>query len=321
MSERRLVLGIGELLWDMLPGGPQLGGAPANFAVMSGRLGNHAAVLSRLGRDALATRAIETLAPLPVDTAHIQIDPAHATGSVSVTLRDGQPSYVIHQPVAWDALEATPEWEQLAARAAAICFGTLAQRSEHSRTTIQSLVAGTPAACVRVFDANLREPFYTAEVLAESIDLATILKVNDAELPLLMRTLDLISGPEDLAPGPTTEPTTDSLLGSARVLLGEYGMQLICITRGGQGSLLLGRKGEHIHPGVSVKIADTIGAGDAFTAALTHYYLEGASLAMMNEAGNRWGSWVASQPGAMPPLSDEVRESIATEISSGKQGK
>ena len=126
--KRQFIVGLGELLWDMLPAGRQLGGAPANFALMSARLGNHAAVLSRIGRDEQGRDAVATLKPFPIDLGHLQVDSQHPTGTVSVELKEGQASYRFAEAIAWDFLDFTPEWQQLAARADAVCFGTLAQR-------------------------------------------------------------------------------------------------------------------------------------------------------------------------------------------------
>lgn len=306
MKEPRLILGIGELLWDMLPEGARLGGAPANFTVMAGRLGNHAAILSRIGRDDLGRNAVSWLDPLPADTGHLQVDPSHETGRVTVTLKDGQPAYEIHQPAAWDFLELSDEWVQMAERADAICFGSLAQRGLESRQTIQTLAAQTTSECVRVFDVNLRPPFYSGETIQESLELATLVKMNDAEVPLILGLLGLPPG--DDRPG-------EGLLASAQRLLDEFPtLQMVAVTRGGQGSLLVSRDEWHEHSGIPIKVADTIGAGDAFTAALTHYLLRGADLATLNEAGNRWGAWVSSQSGAMPELPEHARAAIAAAI-------
>jgi fructokinase len=306
LREPHLVLGIGELLWDVLPAGKRLGGAPANFSVMAGRLGNHAAILSRIGRDELGREAVHVLDPLPADTAFLQIDKAHETGRVTVEFNDGQPEYTIHQPAAWDSLELSDEWVQLAERADAICFGSLAQRSIGSRQTIQTLAAQTPSRCVRVFDVNLRPPFYSSEVIQESLELATVMKMNDAEVPLVLALLGM----------PVEDGGEPGYLRSgAERLLAEFPtLQTVAITRGAHGSLLVNRGEWHEHPGFTAKVADTIGAGDAFTAALTHYMLRGAELAVLNEAGNRWGSWMASQTGAMPLLPLEVRSGIEAAI-------
>lgn len=306
MREQHLILGIGELLWDVLPEGPRLGGAPANFTVMAGRLGNHAAILSRIGRDDLGRKAVRQLDPLPTDTSHLQVDPAHETGRVTVALKDGQPEYIIHEPAAWDFMELSDEWVQMAQRADAICFGSLAQRSPESRQTIQTLAAQTSSACVRVFDVNLRAPFYSGEVVQESLELATVMKMNDAEVPQVMTLLGL-PAEEELV-------TATLRLGAERLLAEFPTLQMVAVTRGGHGSLLVTREEWHEHPGVSIKVADTIGAGDAFTAALTHYLLRGANLETLNEAGNRWGAWVASQSGAMPALPEAVRAGIAAAI-------
>ncbi|WP_058186578.1 carbohydrate kinase family protein [Terracidiphilus gabretensis] len=302
-----LILGIGELLWDLLPEGPRLGGAPANFTVMVGRLGNHAAILSRIGRDDLGRRAVESLDGLRADTEFLQIDASHETGRVTVALKNGQPEYTIHQPAAWDFLLLSDQWVRLAERADAVCFGSLAQRNVTSKQTIQELIAQTRQDCIRIFDVNLRAPFHTGEVVEESLELATVLKMNDTEVPIVMDLLGL---------GAESGPEAD-LRGMSERLLSEFPrLRMVAITRGGQGSLLVARDGWHEHPGIAVDVVDTIGAGDAFTAAMTHYLLRGASLAVLNEAGNRWGAWVASQSGAMPLLPDAVKQTIDQAIAS-----
>ena len=302
-AQPKVIVGLGELLWDMLPEGKQLGGAPANFSVMSARLGNRAVIASRLGNDVLGREARKYLAPLPADLDSIQEDAKHATGSVSVTLTAGQAEYLFHEPVAWDFLELTPDWKKLATEADAVCFGTLAQRDPVSRKTIHAFLATTRRDCVRVFDVNLRKPFYTRGVLEDSLGKATILKLNDAEMPEVLKLLKLDVG----AAG---ELDSAMLRKGAQALLEEFPLQLVCITMGGSGSLLVTREIFDQHPGIPIQVVDTIGAGDAFTAALTSYYLHGAVLPMLNEAGNRWGSWVASQAGAMPALSDGKRDEI-----------
>ncbi len=313
MIGRHLILGLGELLWDILPQGMRLGGAPANFAVMAGRLGNHAAILSRIGRDELGRQAIDRLDPMPVETTFLEVDAAHETGRVTVNFSDGEPHYTIHQPVAWDFLELSNEWIQLVERADALCFGSLAQRSLESRQTIQTLAAQSSASCIRIFDVNLRAPFYSAEVIEESVELATVLKMNAAEAPLVLELLDLTLDQESAGDG---QRLSSELLRAAadRILQGFPTLQLVAITRGNRGSLLVNRDEWNEHPGFPVKVADGIGAGDAFTAAIAHYLLRGADLPTLNEAGNRWGGWMSSQSGAMPALPDAVRDAIAAAI-------
>jgi fructokinase len=312
LSKGRLILGLGELLWDILPDGPRLGGAPANFAVMAGRLGNHVALLSRVGWDDLGKEALERLESFPVDASLVQIDSRHETGRVTVRFEEGQPRYTIHQPAAWDSLELSEEWVQIASAADAVCFGSLAQRGLESRQTIQTLVAQTSASCVRVFDVNLRKPFYTSEVVRESLELATVIKMNDAEVPLVLALLGMPVDRDSLSRSPDSG---DALRLGATILLEEFrALELVAVTRGDHGSLLVTRKDSHEHPGIPTQVVDTIGAGDAFTAALTHYLLEGADLATLNEAGNRWGSWIASQSGSMPDLPEEVKAAIVAPI-------
>jgi fructokinase len=295
------ILGIGELLWDMLPQGARLGGAPANYGVMAGRLGDRAAILSRIGRDALGDHALHALKDFPVDCGQLQIDPEYPTGRVTVHLEDGQPSYTIHAPVAWDFLDPAPDWLSLAAEADAVCFGSLAQRSERSRQTIHALVKSTRPECQRIFDVNLRTPFYTAGIVRQSLSLASVVKMNDAEVPQVLALLGF--------------PGAASLREGADRLLDAFPqLSLVTITRGGEGSLLVRRSEWHEHPGVPVRVADTIGAGDAFTAAMTHYLLRGASLATLNEAGNRWGGFIASQQGAMPDFRPDTLARITREI-------
>jgi fructokinase len=330
VTKPHLILGIGELLWDILPEDSRhgsaassdphatrmLGGAPANFTVMAGRLGNHAVILSRIGRDELGRLAVDRLDPMPVDTSALQVDPVHETGRVTVSFLNGEPRYTIHQPAAWDFMELTDEWVKLAERADAVCFGSLAQRAVESRKTIQALAANTRAACIRVFDVNLRAPFYSPEVIQESLELATVLKMNEDEAPSILDLLGLsINNEFNASQSAPLQQTANYQRTCAERLLQEFPpLELVAITRGGRGSLLVNRREWHDHPGLPVKVADPIGAGDAFTAAITHSLLRGAGLAALNEAGNRCGGWVASQPGAMPALPDAVRDSIAVAL-------
>jgi fructokinase len=158
---------------------------------------------------------------------------------------------------------------------------------------------------------NLRAPFYSGEVIQESLELATVMKMNDEEVPQVLALLGLSNAAE---PAPAALDLDSLRQGAERVLSEFPALEMVAITRGGQGSLLVKRDEWHAHPGIAVKVIDTIGAGDAFTAALTHYLLRGADLPTLNEAGNRWGGWVASQSGAMPALADEVRDGIAAAI-------
>ncbi len=306
-GEKPLIVGIGELLWDMLPDGRQLGGAVSNFSVMVSRLGDHGVIASRIGQDKPGQDALALLATLPVDSSYIQQDTIHVTSTVTVTLVEGQPRYVIQEPVAWDFLELTPEWLKLAQSADAVCFGTLAQRNANAQRTIHGFLAETKPNCMRLLDVNLREPYYSSRTLETSLEFATVLKMNDGEVP---QVLDLLSMPH------TKETTPEALVTGARSLIDKFQLALVCITMGGSGSLLVGTSQVDRHHGIPCRVVDTVGAGDTFTAAFTHYYLMGASLSVLNEAANQWGAWMASQRGAMPNLEDAQREAIDAAIAS-----
>lgn len=295
---KKKVVGLGEVLWDLFPGRACLGGAPANFAYMTTLMGDRGIVASRVGEDSRGIEALRRLSELGLDIDHVQTDRDHSTGTVNVNVdARGQPRFEIAHPVAWDFLEWTTDWKQLAGTADAVCFGSLAQRSETSRETIRHFLKATSRGTLKVFDVNLRQSFYSQDILAESMRLADIVKLNDDELPKVLSLARI--------------PHTDDL-SSARRLMAEYELKLVCITRGSQGSLLVGRKTSSGHPGFKVRVADTVGSGDAFTAGLVHEYLHGASLDLMNEVANLVGAWVASEVGAMPtPKRGALEDSLA----------
>lgn len=295
---KKRVIGLGEVLWDLLPQGASLGGAPANFAYITTLMGDQGIVASRVGEDARGLDALRRMEELGLDIDHVQTDRKHSTGVVNVQLDgNGKPRFEIAQPVAWDFLEWNRNWQQLAGKADAVCFGSLAQRSEQSRATIRRFLDAAPDASVKVFDVNLRQTYYSPEVLAESMRLADVVKLNDEELPTIMRLMEL--------------PHKDDL-SSAKHLIREFELEVVCITRGDKGSLLVRAKDQSEHPGFRVRVADTVGSGDAFTAGLVHEYLHGASLNLMNEVANLVGAWVASEVGAMPtPKRGALEHSLA----------
>lgn len=299
MSRERIVVGLGELLWDLFPGGKELGGAPANFAYITKLLGDTGVPASRVGDDALGSEAVERLAQLGLTTDFVQRDRAHSTGTVKVVMSNGQHQFEIRENVAWDFLEWTDDWARLASEADAVCFGSLAQRSATSCATILRFLGATRAEAVRVFDVNLRQEFYSKEVLEQSMKLATIVKLNHEELPKVMRLF---------------ERKTSNELEATRALLSFYGLKLVCVTRGSGGSLLVSAGECSAHPGFKVRVADTVGAGDGFTAALVHGYLRGMSIEQINEKANRVGAWVASQSGAMPTPTGEGLQHMLMKI-------
>lgn len=283
---KKLVVGLGEVLWDMLPTGKHLGGAPANFAYITTLMGDHGIVASCLGQGELGEEALAQLVTLGLSTDSVQRDESHATGVVKVEVDgDGCARFEIEEPSAWDFLKWTAEWEALARSAHAVCFGSLAQRSAQSRATIRDFLEATHKDAIRIFDVNLRAPFYSADVVRESMTLADIVKLNHEEVPKVMELLGLAHADEK---------------SSAQQLISRFGLKLVCVTRGARGSLLVADADFHEQPALVVKVVDTIGAGDAFTAALVHEYLRGSSLATMNRVANRIGAWVASHAGPTP---------------------
>ncbi len=290
------VVGLGEVLWDIFPDGKQLGGAPANFAAMAAALGDRGVIASRIGEDALGERALDRWRQRNVEVSFIQRDPRHETGTVRVDLDDrGQPEFTITENVAWDYLEWTPQWHRLATRADVVCFGTLAQRAPRSRQTIRRFLEATRPDCLRLFDVNLRSSYYSVELLRRSFQRAEVAKLNDEEL---FRVTDLMGfGEHDLA-------------ARAEQLRRTFNLTLVCITRGARGSLLVA-EGETIeHPGITVDVVDTVGAGDAFTAALAYHLLRRASFTLMSEAANRLGALVAARRSATPTLDEDVLEQV-----------
>jgi fructokinase len=300
-------VGIGELLWDLLPSGPRLGGAPANFAVFSARLGNRTALVSSVGDDEYGRSARNLLKQPNLALEQLQEDSGHPTGTVEVSFSaDQQPRYVIHRDVAWDFIRATPDLLAMANAADAVCFETLPQRHEVSRSTIRSFVEATAPGCVRVCDLNLRMPDCSAEVLQWSMAHATIVKLSDEEMPQVFSMLG-----EQRAPASPED--------AAHNLLDNFpDCQLVAATLGPHGCLLTTRKTTFAHPGFPINVADTVGAGDAFTAGLLHACLRGATLPQMAEIGNLCGSYVASQPGATPLLNQELIERVGALLSSVK---
>lgn len=295
------IVGLGELLWDMLPTGPRLGGAPANFAVGCARLGAKSAMASAVGRDPLGMQARELLRQTGVDTGAIA-DNDLPTSVVTVTLdAAGHAAYVIEQPVAWDALVWDSAWQRLAAEADAVCFGTLAQRSAKSREAVRQFVTHTSEKCVRVFDVNLRSPHWNAESLRWGLEHATLLKLNEDELPVLLSAAEVKSA---------TTGSAHEAAGAEALLQAFPGLQMVCVTLGGRGSILATPRQTVTHPGFKCTIVDTVGAGDAFTAAMVTYWLRGAPLEGVAAAANRLGCYVASQPGAMPEFPAGLREEL-----------
>ncbi len=276
--------------------GSHLGGAPANFACIAAILGANGVMVSRVGDDKLGREALAELERHGVDCSQIQTDAGHPTGSVRVTLAsDGSAGYEITRDVAWDYLEWTPELAELTSEADAICFGTLAQRSPSSRETIRRALGCSRPECLRILDVNLRAPFLSPGVLADSMRRANVLKLNSEELPFVLRTAKLPSVAESDA---------------ARRLRRRYDFRAVSITRGARGSVIAFENETVVHPGVAVNVVDTVGAGDGFAAAMAVQLIAGAVPERVSEVANQVGAWVASQAGAIPASSSDGWERL-----------
>ena len=296
MIRPAFMIGLGEVLWDNLPSGRVLGGAPANFAYMANVLGDQGIVASRVGNDELGREACLVMQKLGLNTSYVQRDDVHETGAATVSIdATGQPNFTIKEPVSWDFLEWTTAWQELSARADVVCFGSLAQRSSISADTIDRFLRNASAKALRIFDVNLRQSFYNKDLLQKSFQYADILKLNEQELIEVSFLLKLGLGTQELL---------------AQRLLQHCNSKLVCITRADRGSLLVSREQTVEHGGFQVKVADAVGAGDAFTACLAHHYIRGNPLEQISEAANRFASWVATQTGATPTVSTSKLQEI-----------
>ncbi|QEH38278.1 Fructosamine kinase FrlD [Aquisphaera giovannonii] len=286
------ILAVGEVLWDMLPSGKQLGGAPANFTFQCRTLGADARLVTRIGDDSLGAEVLDRFRSLGLPTDAVQVDPEAPTGTVDVTLDGaGVPHYTIRAGVAWDRIEVAWPAREAAAAADALCFGSLAQRDEPSRSSIRALVGASRAGSLRIFDVNLRAPFIDRAIIEESLGLANALKLNDEELPQLAAMFGLPEGTRE----------------AIAALAGRFGLSLVALTRGPGGSLLMAGGSWSDHPGVPAAVRDTVGAGDAFTAALVVGTLAGRPLDAINEHANEVAAYVCSQPGGTPALPDKLK--------------
>jgi fructokinase len=290
---RPLVVGLGEALWDVLPDGDHFGGAPANVALHAAALGAESWLVSAVGQDARGDAALARL-----DAAGVRRDTVarladHPTGVVRVTLdAAGHPVYDIATESAWDYLPWSVAVQQVAQRADAIAFGSLAQRSPTSRATIRRAVAATRSASWRLFDVNLRQSYYDADVLVESMELANAAKLNEEELPVVARLCGLAE----------TTPV-DQL----RALCKRFDLRLAALTRGPCGSVLATPDRVCESPAAPTVVADTVGAGDAFTATLLIGILAGRTLDEVSRRANAVAAYVCSQPGATPPIPEGLR--------------
>ena len=294
MANKRYVVGLGEVLWDVLPEGKKLGGAPANFAYHAGQfLGmDNTIAVSALGEDKLADETIEALKEHGLNYLLPRV--SYPTGTVQVTLSgDGIPAYEIKENVAWDNIPYTPEIAEIAKNCHAVCFGSLAQRSVTSWATIRQFLDDTPADCLKIFDINLRQQFYTKDVIEESLKRCNILKINDEELVVIKR----MYGYEEL-----------DMRGICEKMLTEYGLKMLVLTCGTNGSYVFAPGLTSFQETPKVKVADTVGAGDSFTGSFCAAILNGKPMEEAHKKAVEVSAFVCTQNGAMPTLPDKLRD-------------
>jgi fructokinase len=283
-----VIVGVGEVLWDVFPDGEHFGGAPANVAMHAAALGAESYMVSAVGPDARGAAALARLDAAGVNRSAVARLLGRPTGVVNVSVDSkGQPAFNIAGDVAWDYLPWSQTVEDVAERADAICFGTLAQRASVSRTTIKRAVKATHRRTWRLFDVNLRQDYCDETILTSSFEMANAVKLNDEELPIVARLCRL---------------SASSAVDQLRMLCDWFGIRLAALTRGAAGSLLVTPSVVCESAAPTTVVRDTVGAGDAFTAALLVGLLERRSLAEVSERANAVAAYVCSQPGATPPI-------------------
>ena len=291
MMENRIIVGLGEALWDCLPEGRKIGGAPANFAYHASQFGYEAHAVSAVGNDALGDETIEALKANGLKLCMPRVD--FPTGQVLVSLdEDGVASYDIKEGSAWDNIPFTPEMEQLAGRCSAVCFGSLAQRNEVSRNAIYLFLNSTPKDCMRIFDINLRQNFYSKEVIQESLRRCNVMKINDEELVIIGRMFGY--------PGLDIE-------NKCWLILGKYNLDMLVLTCGVNGSYVFSKGAMSFLETPKVEVADTVGAGDSFTGAFVASILSGKTIPEAHRIGVNVSAYVCTQNGAMPAIPEELK--------------
>ena len=292
MEQKRYVVGLGEVLWDVLPEGKKLGGAPANFAYHAGQfLGmDNTIAVSALGEDRLADETVEALREHGLNDLLPRVP--YPTGTVQVQLDEqGIPTYDIKENVAWDNIPFDEDVQQIACSCRAVCFGSLAQRNVVSRNTIQKFLDATPHDCLKIFDINLRQQFYTKEVIKESLLRCNILKINDEELVIIGRMFGY--------PGLDIE-------NKCWLILGKYNLDMLVLTCGTNGSYVFTPGQMSFQETPKVQVADTVGAGDSFTGSFVGSILNGKSVAEAHRLAVEVSAYVCTQNGAMPTLPKEL---------------
>ena len=284
---RHKIVGLGEILWDVFPERKVLGGAPANFAYHISQFGFDGCAVSAIGTDPLGTELLDSLAQRQLN--HLIEKTDFPTGMVKVSIDNwGVPCYEICEDAAWDNIPFTPAIAEIAKETQVVCFGSLAQRHEVSRATIHAFLDAMPKDSLKIFDINLRLHYYTKEVIEKSLERADILKINDEEVVKIAQLFGWNLSEKEVC----------------KRLLSMYNLDILILTKGTKGSWVLTPKEESFLATPKISIADTVGAGDSFTAAFIASHLHGRCLSDSHQLAVEVSAYVCQQHGAMPRLAD-----------------
>lgn len=290
----KIIVGLGEILWDVFPDQKILGGAPANFAYHASQFGFNGYAISAVGNDTLGKEILDLLEEKELN--HLIETTNFPTGTVQVTLDgDGVPQYEICEDVAWDNIPFSDETERIAKNTVAVCFGSLAQRNTVSRSTIQKFIQSVPDSCLKIFDINLRQNFYTEKIIKDSLKIANILKVNEDEIVILADMFKLESNDETIV---------------GNYLLKEFNLEIVILTKGTEGSFVLTKDELLFQPTPIVKVADTVGAGDSFTAAFVSSLLSNKSIKESHKIAVEVSAYVCQKHGGMPEFDSAIKNII-----------
>ena len=283
MKNKQTMVGIGEVLWDKFPEGKHVGGAPTNFVFYAKTKDTDSFLVSAVGVDDDGKEILEKFKNLNFSPLYIEQTKKYPTGTVDVTVDGyGIPEYIINKNVAWDFVSWSADLKKLAQKTDAVCFGSLGQRSELSRKTIEFFLSETSKNCLRIFDVNLRQNFFNKEIIKNSLAHANVLKLNDEELPVIAKIINISGSEKEVC----------------EQIIKKFDLKILALTKGDKGSYLFSKTQKNFHPGFPVSVVDTVGAGDAFTAALAVGLLKENPLNKIIEDANRQASDICARKGA-----------------------